>query len=70
MDGKKILGILLLVGGLAALFYGHLSYTRETRGAELGNASFSVAQKKDFAVPTWARIGALAGPALPAAGRR
>jgi hypothetical protein len=30
MDGKKILGVLLLVGGLAALVYGHLSAALET----------------------------------------
>jgi hypothetical protein len=45
MDGKKILGVLLLVGGLAALVYGHLSAALETHRAGFAPYAFSVAER-------------------------
>ena len=60
MNGMKILGILLLVGGLAAVLYGHFSYTKETREAQFGNFTLTLSEKKDVAIPTWAGLGAVA----------
>lgn len=61
MTGMRILGTLLLVGGLVALLYGHFSYTKESHEAQFGNIRFSITEKQDVAIPTWAALVALAG---------
>ncbi len=53
MDGKKILGIVLLVAGVAGVFYGLLSYPGATQGSPLGNL-FSVAGPMGPGLPAWA----------------
>ena len=71
MTGMKILGTLLLVGGIVALLYGHFSYTKESHEAQFGNLKFSISEKEDVAIPTWASLGALAvGVVLLVAGRK
>ncbi len=60
MNGLKVLGILLLVGGLAALLYGHFSYTKDTHQAQFGNFTFAISEKKDVFIPTWAGLAAVA----------
>jgi len=62
MDGKKILGLVLLVAGVAGVFYGLLSYPGETRGSQLGNL-FSVAGQKGPGLPAWAGPPGNAGAA-------
>jgi len=63
MDGKKILGILLIVGGLAAVFYGHLSYTREAHEAHFGKL-LPVRENNDLAPGAWAALAAFAAGAV------
>jgi hypothetical protein len=60
MGGMKILGILLLVGGLAAALYGHFTYTKATHEAQFGNFTFALSEKKEVVIPTWAALGAVA----------
>jgi uncharacterized membrane protein YdcZ (DUF606 family) len=60
MDGTKILGILLIVGGLAGLLYGNFSYTKETHEAQFGDFKFTFAEKKEVNIPTWAGLAAVA----------
>ena len=61
MDRKKILGILLFVGGLAALVHGHWGTTQEARLAQFSPFAFSVT--KDSVIPTGAAPGAVAAGA-------
>ena len=65
MDGKKILGVLLLVGGLAALVYGHLSAALETHRAGFAPYAFSVAERTGSVIPTGATLRAVAAGAEP-----
>jgi drug/metabolite transporter (DMT)-like permease len=59
MTPLKIVAIVLIVAGVAALAYGGFSYTKETHKAEIGPLKFSVAEKEQVNVPQWAGIGAI-----------
>ena len=56
----KIVAIVLIVAGAAALAYGGFSYTKETHKAEIGPLKFSVQERERVNVPQWAGIGAIA----------
>jgi hypothetical protein len=60
MSGTKILGIVLLVGGIFGLFYGHFDYTKETHEGQIGPFKFSVAEKETAVIPSWASIAVIA----------
>jgi drug/metabolite transporter (DMT)-like permease len=60
MSTARIVGIILIVVGAAALAYGGFSYTKETHNAEIGPLKFSVKEKEQVNVPQWAGIGAIA----------
>lgn len=65
MNITRIIGIVLLVAGVAGLAVGKFTYTKETREAKLGPLELSVKDKESVVVPTWASIGAIAvGAAL------
>ena len=59
MTPAKIVAILLIVGGVAALAYGGFSYTKETHKAEIGPLKFSVQERDRVNVPQWAGIAAI-----------
>ena len=70
MNVTKILGILLIVGGVAGLVYGSFSYTKDTQKAQLGNFKLTIAEKKEVDIPTWASLGALAAGVILLVARR
>ena len=71
MSGTKILGIVLLVGGLLGLAYGHFDYTKETHEGQIGPFKFSVSEKETTVIPSWASIALIAaGVALLVTGRK
>ena len=59
MTGLRILAIVLLLAGAAALVYGGFSYTRETHEAEIGPIEVSVEERERVNIPVWAGIGAI-----------
>jgi drug/metabolite transporter (DMT)-like permease len=59
MNPMKVVGIILVVVGVAALAYGGFSYTKETHKAEIGPLKLSVQEKEQVNVPQWAGIGAI-----------
>ena len=61
MNAVKIMGILLIVAGIAGLLYGNFSYTKETHDIKLGPLEMSVAEKQTVNVPVWAGVGAIVG---------
>lgn len=70
MSPAKIVGIVLIVLGAAALAYGGFSFTKETHKAKLGPIELSVKEKEQVNVPQWAGLGAiLAGVVLLVVGR-
>ena len=71
MTPIKIVGIVLIVVGAAALVYGGFSYTKETHKAEIGPLKIQVQEKEQVNVPQWAGIGAIVvGVVLLVAGPR
>ena len=55
----KILGIVLIVGGILALAYGGFTYTKETHEAKIGPLTLSVSDKERVNIPIWAGVGAI-----------
>ena len=69
MNSTKIIGILLIVGGVLGLVFGGFSFTKQTTKAELGPISLSVQEKQDVNIPLWASlISIAAGAAVLVAG--
>ena len=64
MAPMKIVGIVLLVAGIAALAYGGFSYTKETHKAEIGPLKLSVKEKEQVNVPQWAGIASIVAGAV------
>ena len=59
MNTMKILGVLLLAGGILALVYGGFTYTKETHETKIGPLVLSVKDKETVNVPIWAGVGAI-----------
>ena len=71
MNTAKIIGILLIVGGVLGLAFGGFSFTKETHKASLGPIALSVEEKETVNIPLRASIIAIAaGAAVLVAGGR
>jgi hypothetical protein len=60
MNTRALLGIVLVVAGIAGLALGQFTYTRKTREAKLGPLEFAVKDKETVDVPKWASVAAIA----------
>lgn len=72
MNAMKLVGIVLLVGGLLGLAYGGFTYTKTTHETRLGPIVLSVQDRETVNVPIWAGLGAIVigGLLLVSAGRK
>lgn len=59
MRTVKIVGIVLIVGGILGLLYGGFSYTSETHDAKIGSLELSIKDKDRVNVPIWVGVGAI-----------
>lgn len=59
MNVTRIVGILLIVAGIAAIGVGSFSFTKETHEAKLGPLAFSLKEKQTVAIPAWAGVAAI-----------
>ena len=59
MNPLKIVAIVLILAGAAALAFGGFSFTKETHKAELGPLKLSVQEKENVNIPVWLGIGAI-----------
>jgi multidrug transporter EmrE-like cation transporter len=59
MNPLKIVGIVLILAGAAALAFGGFSFTKETHKAEIGPLKLSVQEKENVNVPAWLGLGAI-----------
>jgi TRAP-type C4-dicarboxylate transport system permease small subunit len=59
MNATRIVGIVLIVAGIAALALGGFSFTKETHQAKLGPLEFSIKEKESVAIPMWASVAAI-----------
>ena len=60
MNTAKIAGIILIVIGLAGLFTGGFSFTKNTTAAKIGPLELKVQEKESVNIPQWMSLGALA----------
>ncbi len=71
MSPTKLIGLVLIVGGVLALAFGGFSYTKDSSAVKIGPVELSVKQKETVNVPLWAGIGAVvAGGLLLAFGKK
>ena len=59
MSVTKMLGLVLLVGGILGLVYGHFDYTKETHEGQIGPFKFSIAEKETTVIPSWASVAVI-----------
>ncbi len=59
MNPVKMIGIVLIVGGVLGLLYGGFTYTKETHETKLGPLTLSVTDKETVNIPIWAGVGAV-----------
>jgi multidrug transporter EmrE-like cation transporter len=59
MNPLKIVAIILILAGAAALAFGGFSFTKETHRAEIGPIKLSVQEKENVNIPLWLGIGAI-----------
>ena len=59
MNATRIVGILLIVAGIAALGLGGFSFTKETHQAKLGPLELSLKERESVVIPTWASVAAI-----------
>ena len=59
MTATRIIGIVLLVLGMAGFFTGGFSFTKNTTQAQLGPIKLQVQEKEAVNVPQWLSLGAM-----------
>ena len=64
MNATKLIGLVLIVGGVLALTFGSFSYTKDSSAVKVGPVELSVKQKEKVNVPLWAGIGAIVAGGL------
>lgn len=60
MNATKVAGIILVLVGLAGLFTGGFSYTKERTSAKLGPLELTVKDTESVNIPQWLSLGVLA----------
>jgi len=67
----KLVGVLLIIAGVAGLVMGSISYTKTTHAAKIGPFNLAVDEKKTVNIPLWAGIAAVvAGGAMLVVSKR
>jgi uncharacterized membrane protein YdcZ (DUF606 family) len=63
MNARRIVGLILIVGGLFVLVQGGFSFTKKKETANLGPVELSYSKKEKVALPSWLGIVAVVGGA-------
>lgn len=64
MDTRKLIALLLIVGGALSLVYGGFSYTKATHEANIGPFKLQMTEEQRVNIPLWAGITAMVGGGL------
>ena len=59
MKAMRIVGVLLLVLGLAGFLTGGFSFTKDTTQAKPGPLELTVKEKESVNIPQWMSLGAM-----------
>ena len=57
MTATRIIGIVLLLLGIAGFFTGGFSFTKNTTQAQLGPLKLQVQEKESVNIPQWLSLG-------------
>ncbi len=60
MKATQIIGILLIVAGVAGLVFGGFSYTKDTTAVKMGPIELKVQEKESIAIPVVASGASIA----------
>lgn len=60
MNALRLIGVILIVLGLAGFLTGGFSFTKETTQAKLGPLELTVKEKEAVNVPQWLSLSAMA----------
>lgn len=60
MNAAKIVGIVLVLVGLAGFFTGGFSFTKDKTAAKLGPIELTVKERESVNIPQWLSLGAVA----------
>ncbi len=60
MNAMRIVGIILIVGGLLGFFTGGFSFTKDKTAAKIGPIELTVTEKQTVSIPQWLSLGAIA----------
>ncbi len=58
-NAARLVGIVLIAGGVLALVYGGFTYTKNTQQAKIGPLELSIKDTETVNVPIWVGVGAL-----------
>lgn len=64
INALRMVGIALIVIGLAGFFTGGFSFTKDTTAAKIGPLELTVQEKESVNIPQWLSLGAVALGAL------
>ena len=71
MSIRKLIGAVLIAGGVLALVYGGFSFTKETHKVDIGVAELKIDEKEKGKLPPWVGVAAIiVGGALLAIGKK
>lgn len=59
MTVTRIIGLILIVAGIAALGIGGFSFTKETHQLKIGPVELAVKEKQEVNFPIWAGVAAI-----------
>jgi uncharacterized membrane protein YdcZ (DUF606 family) len=59
MSVTRIIGVLLIVGGILGVVFSSFSFTKETHEIKLGPVELAVKEKETVNIPIWASVAAI-----------
>jgi LPXTG-motif cell wall-anchored protein len=59
VSALRIVALVMILGGIAGLVYGGITYTTTTHDAKIGPIELSIKDKKTVNIPVWAGVGAI-----------
>ena len=59
MSVTRIIGVVLIVGGILGVVFSSFSFTKETHEIKLGPIELAVKEKETVNIPIWASVAAI-----------
>lgn len=60
MVAFRIVAVILIAAGVAALVHGRFGYTQDSKSAQIGPIELTVQERKTVDIPAWAGAGSIA----------